>query len=188
MIEKEFGNNVRVARLVRNLSLQELADLSGVSQSMLSKIERNQKTPTIRIAYQIADALKLTVSELLGETKRFERAVVIRFADRQRFVDPISQVKRDVISPAFPEGSTEFIFNTYPPGATTGLMPPHRQGFKEYMVICQGKFRVILNQKQIFDLNEGDSIFFEANVEHEIINTTKQEGCYYSIIESHEAR
>lgn len=187
-MEKEFGNNVRAARLSRNLSLQELADLSGVSQSMLSKIERNQKTPTIRIAYQIADALKLTVSELLGETKRFERAVVMRFAERQGFVDPVTQIRRELISPAFPAGSTEFIFNTYPAGASTGLMPPHRQGFKEYMAICRGKFRVILNQKQIFDLDEGDSIFFEANVEHEVINTTNQEGCYYSIIESHEAR
>ncbi|MCX7780309.1 MAG: XRE family transcriptional regulator [Negativicutes bacterium] len=188
MIEREFGNNVKRARTKYNMSLQELAVRSGVSQSMLSKIERNEKTPTIRIAYQIADALRLTVSELLGEVKRVERVVVIRKCERQTFTDPSTHIRRELLSPSFPASGTEFVYTVFPPGASTGVMAPHRPGYKEYLAIAAGRIRVILSQKHCFDLDAGDTFYFEADVEHEVINIGQGEAAYYSIIDSHEAQ
>ncbi|WP_370643376.1 helix-turn-helix domain-containing protein [Geobacillus sp. YHL] len=39
-----FGENVKKARKSKSLSLQELSDRCGVSRSMLSQIERGEKT------------------------------------------------------------------------------------------------------------------------------------------------
>lgn len=51
-------------RLERNITLEELAKISGISKSHLSRIERNEKQPTILVAVKIAKALDIELEEL----------------------------------------------------------------------------------------------------------------------------
>lgn len=52
----------------QNLSQNRLSKLSGVSQSNISSILSNTKSPSIDTVRLLADALGCAVSELLGET------------------------------------------------------------------------------------------------------------------------
>jgi len=54
--------------------LQELADKTGVSKSMLSKIEQEEKNPTLQIAAQIAEGLGLLLSSMVEE-RTYEKVV-----------------------------------------------------------------------------------------------------------------
>ena len=54
-------------RKARNLSLDALAELSGVSRSMVSPIERGESSPTVATLWYLTQALKVDSSELVEE-------------------------------------------------------------------------------------------------------------------------
>lgn len=49
------------------MSLDDLANASGVSRAMISKIERMQSSPSTSILSKLVDALDTTVARLLGQ-------------------------------------------------------------------------------------------------------------------------
>src|SRR6185503_14817644 len=54
------GSNLRRLRTRRGLSLERLAQISGVSRAMLGQIELGQSAPTINVLWKIARALEVT--------------------------------------------------------------------------------------------------------------------------------
>ncbi|GEN34918.1 MULTISPECIES: helix-turn-helix domain-containing protein [Aneurinibacillus] len=183
-----FGKNVKNARKEQRLTLEELSERSGVSRSMLSKIEREEKNPTIQVACQIAEALHMTLSQLLGEHEKRE-SLFIPKDKRLVYQDEQSGFSRYLLSPSLPSRGIEFILNVIPPGQESGVFPPHKRGVKEYITVANGALRVILGKDLTeYDLQEGDSLYFEADVEHQFINTGTEECRYYLIIDSHDAK
>lgn len=55
---------VKKVRLEKNMTLETLANLSGISKGHLSKIERQERDPKMSTMIQIALALKVDVKEL----------------------------------------------------------------------------------------------------------------------------
>ncbi|MGG2016346.1 helix-turn-helix domain-containing protein [Bacillus sp. S10(2024)] len=183
----EFGRNVKKERKKKNLTLDDLAKKSNVSKSMLSMIERSEKTPTIQVASQIAEGLELTISKLLGEQTKKE-ILVIRSDQRLIYKEEKSGFERHLLSPSFPTKGLEFILNVLPPLQETGIFSPHKQGVEEYIYIAKGKLKVELgNTPEIYNLEEGDSIYFEADIKHRFINVLNEECHYYLIINSYPA-
>jgi transcriptional regulator with XRE-family HTH domain len=64
----EIGEKVRALRLRNRITLNELAEKSRVSKSLLSQIERNISVPTVTKLQQIAEAFDLPMSSLLPES------------------------------------------------------------------------------------------------------------------------
>lgn len=65
-----FGAAIRARREAAGLSLQELAERSETHFTSVSKIERSQRAPSLRIAVDIASALGVTVDVLLMDAAR----------------------------------------------------------------------------------------------------------------------
>ena len=61
---EEFGRMIRQQRVMKPLMIQELARLSGVSQSHLGRIERGERFPSAAILRKIAEPLGFTEDEL----------------------------------------------------------------------------------------------------------------------------
>ena len=57
--------SVQNFREEKGLTQLELAKRSGVSQSSISLIEKGERAPTVFVAKRIADALEMTVDELI---------------------------------------------------------------------------------------------------------------------------
>lgn len=55
---------IKQVRLEKNMTLEELAKLSGVSRGHLSKMERQEREPRLSTLIQIALALKVDIKEL----------------------------------------------------------------------------------------------------------------------------
>lgn len=181
-----FGKNVREARKRKSLSLQALSEKCGVSRSMLSQIERGEKNPTIQVACQIAEGLDMTLSQLLGEDEQSE-VIIIRKSERYIYKDERSGFERHLLSSSFPAKGIEFVFNIIPPKQESGVFPKHKKGVKEYISVAKGKLRVVLGTRS-YDLAEGDSIYYEADVEHRFINIGEEECHYYLVIDSNHER
>ena len=60
---------VKKVRLEKKMTLERLAQLSGISKGHLSKIERGEREPKISTLIQIAYALKVDIKELYKITK-----------------------------------------------------------------------------------------------------------------------
>ena len=57
-------NNVKIVRMEKGLSQQDLADMVGVSRNTISSIETGQFSPTAKLALVICIALEKTFEEL----------------------------------------------------------------------------------------------------------------------------
>lgn len=63
-----FGENIKKIRELKGLGINELSRLSGVNASYISAMERGEKeNPTITTLKKLADALEVTVDELMKE-------------------------------------------------------------------------------------------------------------------------
>ena len=56
------GRELKSIRQSRGLTLDELAEMTGVSKPMLGQIERGQSSPTINTLWKIATGLKAPLS------------------------------------------------------------------------------------------------------------------------------
>lgn len=77
-----LAQNVKRARARREISLSELARLSGVSKATLSQLETGSGNPTIETVFSLSRALALPISELL-EKQASEGMTVVRGADAE---------------------------------------------------------------------------------------------------------
>ena len=178
----DFAKSLKTIRQGKKLSLQELANLSGVSKSMLSKIERHEKNPTLQVAADIANALGITLSYMLDETPK-KSVILINKDDRIIYHDEITGFQREQLSPTFANAGIEFIFYIIPPNQQSPIFRPHKSGVREYIVVTKGKLLIILNQSEYL-LKTGDSIYFEADVKHQFSNVGDQECNYYRVRDS----
>ena len=62
-----FAKNLKRIREDRKLSLDKVADLTGVSKSMLGQIERGDSNPTITTVWKIANGLKISFTTLMSD-------------------------------------------------------------------------------------------------------------------------
>ena len=52
-------------RKSKKMTQKELAEKSGIGLRSIQRYERGERSPTIRMLYKIADALKVNVSQLM---------------------------------------------------------------------------------------------------------------------------
>lgn len=180
-----LGSRVRALRRQRRLTLDELAARSGVSRAMLSKIERGENNPTLVVAVKVALGLSVTTSELIGVVERREVVKVPR-ARRMVFKDPATGFERQVLFPTFEGSGMEFVRHVLPPRVAAGDMPAHRRGSEKYLVVEQGRLRVLIaGEEQLLD--EGDALYFECDVPHRFENAGDTTCSYYLLITSRAA-
>lgn len=64
---ENFGNNLKNVRNKLNVSQEQLQKMSGISQAAISKLELGKSSATIYTAQKLADALKVSIYDLIGE-------------------------------------------------------------------------------------------------------------------------
>ena len=176
------GARVRELRGARGLTLEELAGRSGVSRAMISKLERGEKNPTLVVAAKLAEGFEMTLSQLVGMEERREVVVVPR-ERRMVMRDPETGFERQLLSPSFGGRGVEFVRNVVPEGSTSGEFPPHRRGVEEYIAVEEGRLRAVIGGEEYL-LEEGDALYFEADVAHRFDNAGDGECSYYLVIVS----
>ena len=181
-VGRAFGDRVRILREQADLTLDQLSKLSGVSRAMLSQVERGQKSPTIGVAKRISHALGTPFSVLVGDEDATRRTVaLVRKEQRHVFRDPETGFERHILSPATAGMTVEVVLHRLPPKTTTGKLPPHPTGVTKHVLASRGTVTVGFDDVETV-LEEGDSLYFQADVEHWFENVTDQMSEYYLVI------
>ncbi len=181
----KFGSNTKKQRLALKLTLEELAERSGISRAMLSDVERDLKNPTIKVAAQIAAGLDCTLSDLLEEEHQpsSQALQVTRKKDQPILIDPRSGTERRLLAPAFVQRGLEIIQYSIPPLQSTEEFPPHQPGVEEYLALVQGVLQCQVNGQEIA-LEAGDGLSFRADVAHSFRNPGSEPCLYFLVIDS----
>ena len=178
---EQIGREIKELRQKQRLSLEELAVRSGVSKSMISKIERAESVPSTTTLSRLAEALGITFSRLLGTDE--QREVLVIPASRQPILrDQETGFERRCLSPVLPGRGIDWVHNTLPPHVKTGDFVAHRRGFSEYIFVLVGQLHVTVGD-DVHALNAGDSIYFEADARHAFENVGDTVCEYFLIID-----
>ncbi len=116
---RQIAERIRAEREARDWSLADLAERSGVSRAMISKIERGEASPTAALMGRLSGAFGLTLSMLLLRAEKpGER--LFRRNDQVVWRDPeTGYVRRSIVSTLeLPLEMTEIVL---PPGATVAF-------------------------------------------------------------------
>src|ERR1700691_5838680 len=89
---------IRIERVAREWSLEELSRRAGVSRGMISKIEREECSPTATILGRLSGAFGISMSALLANAEADDRRL-LRFQEQQVWADPETKYKRRAVSP-----------------------------------------------------------------------------------------
>ena len=83
-----------------------------------------------------------------------------------------------VVSPVVAGVNFELVRVTLPAGCDAGEFPAYARGSHEYIAVERGTLRLTV-EKQVIDLEAGDSTYFEADQVHAYANTSDEPCTYY---------
>lgn len=109
-----IAERIRLEREQRGWSLGELAERSGVSKAMISKVERCEASPTATVLGRLSGAFGLPLSMLLALAERAGDRLAIR-QQQPVWQDPETGYRRRSVSPGTGSG-LELVEVMLPPG------------------------------------------------------------------------
>jgi transcriptional regulator with XRE-family HTH domain len=163
--ERQVGKNIKKIRKEKDLSLNELADMIGMTKGYISKIENSESAPPLSTLSKIAASLDVEVGDLTAEDLDLPqpmRVCVTRKGEGKKLstggltgyhYEILAHKKSGknmepmLLSPAFEE---EAIFS--------------HEG-EEFMYTIEGTHEVIYDGKS-YIVDAGDSIYFDSIVPH----------------------
>lgn len=173
-----IGNKLKDIRNKRNLSLDEVAKLTGVSKAMLGQIERGQSNPTVSTLWKIATGLKVSFSLFIDENQ--EDLQVIDQKDITPIIEDNSKMRLYPIFPFDANRSFE-IFTIELESGCNHISTPHNDGVEEYIIVTEGEIEIDINDNK-FVLKKGNSIRFMANKPHTYKNIKGDRAVFQNII------
>lgn len=180
-LNENLGKRVKKLRGDRGWSLEELANVSGVSRSMLSEIEREKANPTLTVTFRIARAFGLTLQELIESAEASASKIqVIRASDRAQVFRSDKHHEIRTLSPLNLEKDVEFYEVTLKPGGALRSQP-HFEGTREFLTVEEGSVRIESDQDSD-ELTKGDSGTYRADVPHAIINVSKGTALVFLVV------
>lgn len=180
-ISQEFGRRVAVARRTHRITLDQLAELSGVSRSMLSQIERGKANPTLAVAARIADAFGLSIVHLIEEDIRPSLIEVVDADDEQAVFSEKNGCRLRTLTPLHMEKHVEFYELSFAPGGELDS-DAHFAGTREMLTVASGAVEVSVAGEPEILLSSGDTAHYPADRRHRIVNTAESASVCYLVV------
>ncbi|WP_299865206.1 helix-turn-helix transcriptional regulator [uncultured Hoeflea sp.] len=158
-LNERLADRLKQLRLERGLPLQELADLSGVSRSTLSRIENGDVSPTADTLSALSAAYHMTISQLLAPVE-VPFQPLVRHGEQSEWQDPENGFARRVVSPPSGGLSAEVIRCTLEPYQIIAYAGPSRPGHEHHLVMLEGALTVTLGD-EMHPLQAGDCLRYQ---------------------------
>ena len=173
-----IGKRINTRRQELGLSLRNLAQHTDLTASYLSQVERDMTDPSIKSIRKIADALKVPIMHFLEE-KTESPNPVIRKGERKKLNLPSSHVVYELLTPDLDRKMEMFVCRLQPD--ETNIAAPLRSPTEECLLVLSGCICIEL-KGSVYELFEGDSIYFEGQKLTKIYAKGKEESVFVSAI------
>jgi len=175
------GFRIRALRESMSFSLRDLSERTGVSLAMLSQVERGETSPTLAVAAKIAAGLELSLSQLL-RLDEGDHVVVMRAGERRRRARRGHTLEE--LTPPLPGQRADVSLHALAPGAATGGPddpPLHEPGSRETAIVLAGELSLFVDRERR-ELDEGDSVTFDADLPHHFENEGEAETRFVAVV------
>ena len=165
-----LGQKLRGLRQMRELSIEQVARLAGLSVGAISQIERGISSPTVRSLRHLADVLSFSVADLIDEPNPpplNELGRIVRSDTRRALRLSENGVTKELLSPSTSSGLEQLLV-TLEPGASSGSEPYTHRG-EECGHVLQGRLELVIDG-DTYLLEAGDSFRFKSTIPHRFAN------------------
>lgn len=173
------GGNLRRLRMRRGLSLEKLAQKSGVSRAMLGQVELGQSAPTINVLWKIARALDVTFATLI-QTREAGGTTLLKRADAKVLTSHGGVFTSRALFPFDGPRRAEF-YELHLAADAKEEADAHAPGTLENLVVAEGRLDLFVG-KEAHHLERGDAIVFGADVPHTYANPGPGECVMYLVM------
>jgi transcriptional regulator with XRE-family HTH domain len=174
-IATRLARNLQQLREARGLTQQQMAKLAGMPRATWTHLESGDGNPTLGVLYRAAQALGVSIEELIAEPKAALRhypagSLPTRGPGdatvRKLLPDPIPGMEMDRIE--------------LPP---KGRMPgaPHTPGTREYLTCERGRLALVVGGQR-WELSPGDVVVFRGDQKHSYANAGDTVAVGYSVV------
>lgn len=171
--ELQIGKKVRLHRQQRRMTLQDLADATGLSKPLLSQIENDQVIPPLATLLRISKAFKFSIENFFQEEDSAEKCILIRAGESSRMIQ--RGLSRG--------GSPPYIYHSLAYGKRDRNMEPFLMEFEardysdELLVSHEGQeFLYLLEGAvdfyfggDVMRIKPGDSVFYDSREPHAFV-------------------
>ncbi|MFA5699430.1 MAG: XRE family transcriptional regulator [Sphaerochaeta sp.] len=166
------GKTIQRLRAKQKLTLQLLAERSGVSRAMLSQIEAENVNPTIATIWKISRGLNVELNDLLTTTEEPRKVFALNPAENTQppFITNTNGVAIRILTPLAMVQDLEMYLITLEAHASLESKP-HVSGTQEYLTVVKGNVEVLVEENHA-RLKKGDYIIYHCDVVHTIKNPT----------------
>ncbi len=175
-----LAQRIRQLRKDRGLTLDEVASQTGLTRSWLSKVENYKVTPSLPGLAGIAEALGISLSELVDGLDERPRMVVVKKEQRQRV--ELEHIDADVRYESLAHKRSSHRLHPYlvtiPKGVGKTRASPHEG--EEFLYVIEGELVFEYDGVETA-LAAGDSLYFEASVAHRVKNAHDEPAKFISV-------
>jgi transcriptional regulator with XRE-family HTH domain len=182
-LNQRIATRVRELRAMRALTLEALAERSGVSRSMISLIERGECSPTAVVLERIATGLDVPLASLFDAPVK-SISPIARIADQVQWRDPGSGYLRRNISPPGIASPIQIVEVDFPPNASVAFDTAGRNHHQHQQVwVFDGAIEVTVGA-ETHVLRKGDCLAFLLDRPTAFRNRTRKPARYAVVISS----
>jgi transcriptional regulator with XRE-family HTH domain len=169
----ELSQRIKQRRLELGLSLEEVAATAEQTKSWLSKVENFRITPSLPALARVAEAMRISLANLLEGLDAKPQIVLTKKKDRRAIQrDPLNS---DITYHTLTHGRANRRMNPFvldvPAGGGRSVSRPHEG--EEFLIVVKGKVTLEYG-KESFQLDEGDTLYFDADTPHRLHNPHKK--------------
>jgi transcriptional regulator with XRE-family HTH domain len=181
-VDVTIAARLRALRLTRSLTLDQLAEVAGVSRAMISRIERAEASPTAALLARLCAGLGLSLSAFFAEEGR-AMSPLVRRADQSVWQDPETGYVRRAVSPPGTETAIDLVEVDLPPGARVSF-PPHvaSRNMTQHIWLFEGVLEMA-TADATHRLEPGDCLFMPVGDGHVFHNPGERPARYCVVLD-----
>jgi transcriptional regulator with XRE-family HTH domain len=172
-VDAEIGARIKMLRADRGFTIEELAQRSGVSRAMISRIERGESSATAQLLNRLCGGLGITLSGLFARDDSEASSPLSRLANQATWRDPDSGYVRRRVSPASADGVLDLVDVVLPPGATVPLDTRNLRGADQLVYVLEGELDMILGEETT-SLSTGDCLHMRFDTTNTFKNSSNR--------------
>ena len=168
------GSKIKGLRETKNLSLEEIAERSGLTVEQITSIENDQNLPSLGPLIKIARALGVRLGTFMDDNDALG-PIVTRAKDREKdssisFSNDATDARKHMEYHPLAQQKAgrhmePFVIDINPEDSPEFQLSAHEG--EEFIFVMEGEIEIVYG-KETYNLKEGDSIFYDSIVNHHV--------------------
>ena len=150
------GPRLRALRKERDITLADLSEATGISESTLSRLESGGRKPTLELLLPLAKVHGIPLDELVGAPATGDPRIHLR---------PIKRHGRTFVPLTRRPGGIQAFKQIIPPARGPQVPTPQTHEGYEWLYVLSGRVRLILGEQEL-ELRAGEAAEFDTHVPH----------------------